>query len=235
MGSVPGMALPVFPTAFFGIYAKDVDIEQSTVSGGVALSGDEDLIVTDGGGRWYADLPDIALHRREKIMAWRAFKSALGGGPGPFVFPICDARHQPTNGRILTTHSDGTSFSDDTLYSQGDCDAELSAGAALRATTISITMALGKPLIGGERFTIVHPTMGVRAYQIGRFSALTDAAATFNFHPPLREAATAGTKVDFNCPRFVARIDGRMSAPLANPRFAGAAARFVEDFSGSYA
>jgi hypothetical protein len=235
MGSVPGMALPVFPTAFFGIYAKDVDIEQSTVSGGVALSGDEDLIVTDGGGRWYADLPDIALHRREKIMAWRAFKSLLGGGPGPFVFPICDARHQPTKGRTLVPHSDGTSFSDDTLYSQGDCEAALSADAALRATTITIEMALGKPLVGGERFSIDHPTKRHRAYQIGRILEQTDSSATFQFHPPLREAASAGTAIDFNCPRFVAHIDGRMTAPLANPRFAGAAARFVEDFSGSYA
>lgn len=230
------MALLVFPTHFFGIYAKDVDIEQASVSGGVALNGDEDVIATDGGGRWTADMPDIALNRREKIMAWRGFKSATGGGIDPFVFPICDARHQPTLGRGRVPHSDGSSFSDDSLYASTDCTAELSADAALRATTISIAItALGKPLIGGERFTIDHPTMRHRCYQIGRISAQTDEAATFQFHPPLREAAVSGTEVDFNDPRFVARIDGSMRAPLANPRFAAGAVRVVEDFTGSYA
>lgn len=224
----------VLPTAFFGIYAKDVDIEQAATSGGVALNGNEDIIASDGGGRWYADMGDIALHRREKVMAWRAFKSALRGGVDPFVFPICDARHQPVQGRALTTHSDGTSFSDDSLYSQGDCSAELTADAALRATTITIAMTLGKPLIGGERFTIDHPTFRHRAYQIGQITAQTDESATLQFHPPLREAAPAGTEIDFNCPRFVAHIDGRMSAPLANPRFASGSIRIVEDFTGSY-
>lgn len=229
------MALLVFPTHFFGIYAKDVDIEQSTTSGGVALSGDEDLIASDGGGRWYVEADGVALNRREKIMAWRAFNSALGGGVNPFVFPICDARHQPTMGGTLVSHSDGTSFSDDTLYSQGDSEAELTADAALRATTISISMTTGKPLIGGERFSIDHPAMRHRTYQIGQIVDLTASTATLQFHPPLREAAPAGTAIDFNNPRFVARIDGRMSAPLTNPKFAGGSARFVEDFSGSYA
>lgn len=225
----------VFPTCFFGIYAKDVDIEMAKMSGGVALNGEEDVIASDGGGRWYAEMGDIALTSRNKIMAWRAFKAATGGGVDRFIFPICDARHQPTNGRSQVPHSDGTSFSDDSLYSQGDCAAELTADAALRATTISISMALGKPLIGGERFTIVHPAMRERAYSVGRILAQTDTSATIQFHPPLREAAPAGTAVDFNNPRFVAGIDGAMRAPLANPRFASGAVRFVEDFSGSYA
>ncbi|MEC9067801.1 MAG: hypothetical protein VX569_11040 [Pseudomonadota bacterium] len=225
----------VFPTCFFGIYAKDVDIELAKMSGGVALNGEEDEIATDGGGRWFAEMGDVALTSRDKIMAWRAFKAATGGCVDPFIFPICDARHQPTAGKSRVPHADGASFDDDTLYSQGDGAAQLTADAALRATTISISLALAKPLVGGERFTLVHPNMRERAYVVGRISEQTASSATFQFHPPLREAAAAGTVVDFNDPRFVATVQGPMRAPLANPKFARGAVRFVEDFRGSYA
>lgn len=230
------MALLIFPTCFLGIYAKDVDIETARISGGTSLSGIEDSIATDGGGRWFATADNAALHTREKIMTWRAFKSATAGGIDPFVFPICDARHQPTRSKQKVPHSDGTSFSDDTMYLSPDCEVYVAADAPLRSTTLQLSIeSLGKPLIGGERFSIDHPTWRHRCYQIGRIIAQTSTAATVQFHPPLREAVTVGTAVDFNDPRFVARVDGQMSAPLTNPKFASGALRFVEDMTGSYA
>lgn len=230
------MALLVFPTCFFGIYAKDVDILTASISGGRSLSNIEDRIATDGGGFWYANADSIALHKPEKIMAWRAFNSATSGGIEPFVFPICDARHQPIAKRFRVPHSDGTSFDDDTLYTQGECAVFVAENAPLRATTIKLTIAsLGKPLIGGERFTIVHDNWRERAYQIGEIIDQTATSATVQFHTPLREAVTAGTPVDFNNPRFVAHVEGQMSAPLSNPKFASGSVRFVEDMTGSYA
>jgi len=229
------MRFLVFPSCFFGIYAKDVDIMTSRISGGKSLSGIEDTIATDGGGRWYANADSVALHKREKIMGWRAFVSATGGGVDPFIFPICDARHQPVQGKTRVPHSDGTSFDDDTLYSQGDCSVFIAENAPLRATTIKVTIqSLGRPLIGGERFTIVHETWRERAYQIGQITDLTATSATLQFHTPLREAVTAGTPVDFNNPRFVARVEGQMSAPMSNPKFASGSVALVEDMTGSY-
>ncbi len=223
------MGLLVFPTCFFGITAKDVDIFVASISGGRSLSGIEDRIATDGGGYWYADIGDAALRTRERIMTWRAFKSAIGG-VGPFIFPICDARHQPITRRLLVPHSDGTSFDDESLYSQGSAEVTAAADAPLRATRLTLDIAaLGRPLIGGERFTIVHPNWGARCYQIG----LIDGNEV-QFLPPLREAVTAGTEIDFKNPRFVAHVDGQMSAPLSNPKFATGSVRIVEDMSGSY-
>lgn len=230
------MALLVFPTCFLGIYAKDVDIETARISGGTSLSGIEDSIATDGGGRWYATADNAALHTREKVMTWRAFKSATSGAIDPFVFPICDARHQPIRGKQRVPHSDDTPFDDDSLYTSGDCEVYVSGAAALRATTINLNIVnVGKQLIGGERFSIDHPTWRHRCYQIGRIISQTPTAATVQFHPPLREAVAADTPVDFNNPRFVARVDGQMSAPLTNPKFASGSVRFVEDMTGSYA
>lgn len=229
------MALLIFPSCFFGIYAKDVDISTSAISGGKSLSGLEETIASDGGGYWYASLDSVALHTREKNLAWRAFKSATAGGISPFIFPICDARHQPVLGKTKVPHSDGTQFSDETMYSQGDCEVYLAADAPLRATQISLDIVnLGRPLIGGERFTIVHATWRERCYQIGKILEQDGATATVQFMTPLREAVTAGTPVDFNNPRFVAHVDGQMSAPLTNPKFASGSVRFVEDMTGSY-
>lgn len=224
----------VFPTWRFPFRSKDFDVDQALISGGRALNGDEDTIAADGGGRWFADLGDADLYSRDRVMLWRAFKSAIRYGAIPFVFPVCDIRHQPSNGPASVSHSDGSSFSDDSLYDSEDCTAELSAGAALRATQITLTMLLGKPLIGGERFTIDHPTMRHRCYQIGLVLAQTATTATVQFHPPLREAADAGAPVDFNSPRCVVKLDGAMPAPLSGPRWASGSVRFVEDFSGSY-
>lgn len=229
------MPLTVFPTHKFPFKSKDFDIDQALISGGTALNGDEDVVATDGGGRWFADLGDADHYSRDRVMLWRAFKSVIRYGAVPFIFPVCDIRHQPSRGRVRVPHSDGTSFSDETLYVSGDCEAQLTADAPLRATQITVAMLLGKPLIGGERFTIDHPNMRARCYQIGAVLDQTETTATFQFHPPLREAAPAGTEVDFNNPRCVMRLDGRMSAPLAGPRWATGSARFVEDFSGSYA
>lgn len=227
--------LIVFPTWRFPFRSKDFDVEQALVSGGTAINGNEDVIASDGGGRWYADLGDADLFRRDRVLLWRSFKSAVQYGAKPFIFPACDIRHQPTNGAAGVHHSDGASFFDGTLYSGSDCAAEVAVDAPLRATQLSISMSLGKPLLGGERFTIVHPEMRERCYQIGRVLALSDSAATFQFHPPAREAVPAGTEVDFINPRSVMRLDGSMSAPLAGPRWATGSVRFVEDFSGSYA
>lgn len=224
----------VFPTWRFPFRMKDFDVDQALLSGGQALNGDEDTIAADGGGRWFADLGDADLYTRDRVMLWRAFKSAIRYGAVPFVFPVCDIRHQPSNGPVSVSHSDGSSFSDDSLYDGADCVAELSADATLRATQISLAMTLGKPLIGGERFTIDHPTVRHRCYQIGLVLAQTESSATVQFHPPLREAAEAGTAVDFNNPRCVMKADGRLAAPLAGPRWASGSVRFVEDFSGSY-
>jgi len=224
----------VFPTWRFPFKSKEFDIAMATISGGTSLSGVEDVIATDGGGHWYADLGNADLYSRDRVMLWRAFKAALHGGVDAFIFPVCDIRHQPSRGRLLAPHSDGAGFSDETLYENGDCGAETTVDLPLRSTQATISMALGKPLIGGERFTINHPDHRARCYQIGQIFEQTETGARFQFHPPLREAVSAGTEVDFNDPRCVMRINGNMSAPLAGPRWATGSVSLVEDFRGVY-
>jgi len=94
-------------------------LAQNVISGGVSIDGSEDVIATDGGGRWSADYRNAPLNRRDKVMAWRAVRALLEGGVVPIIFPICDARHQPVNKAALVTHSDDTPFSDGEPYQGG--------------------------------------------------------------------------------------------------------------------
>jgi len=222
--------LDSFPTCLFSFAQREIMVTQNVISGGTSLSGDETVIATDGGGRWRAEYQNAPLNRRDKVMAWRAFRAIMEGGIVPFIFPICDARHQPVNKPVKVPHSDGTSFDDDALYVGGSGDIVAQADVALRGTLMQIdASALEKKLVGGERFSIDHPTWRHRLYEIKKING-----DVIQFRPPLREAAPAGTSLEFREPKCVMRLVGDMSAPLNGPRVATGSLSLVEDMTGSY-
>jgi len=223
--------LDVFPTCKFAFASREVRVVQNTISGGTSLAGDETLIASDGGGRWVAEYGNAPLNRRDKVLAWRAFRAIMEGGIVPFVFPICDVRHQPISSkRSFVLHSDQTPFSDDAGYDGSGGNSVTATAAPVRATSISINMnLLEKPIIGGERFSIDHPTMRHRLYEIKRISG-----ETIEFRPPLREAVDAGTAIEFRDPKCVMRLTSDMNAPLDGPRFATGSISLIEDMTGNY-
>lgn len=214
-----------FPTGRFGFMQQEVDIERQTLSGGTALSGATDRISADGGGRVFAEFGGGELVDRETVLAWRAVLAGLDEGVTPVIVPFCDARHQPYGGEHAVTYGDGTTHSDGTLFSGGGPFAEVTADAALRATSLSFNGAFSRPLIGGEWFTILHPSKGPRAYKV---SSIDSDAGTLSFRPPLREAIEAGTKLDFSNPRCLMVQDGRASSAVMAKRHTTAQIRFVE-------
>lgn len=217
-----------FPTARFAFDEQEVDIEHRTISGGIALSGEEDVIETDGGGRVFAEFANGPLLERADQLAWRALGTQYGSGTVPIIVPFCDRLHQPYGNEHLVPHSDDSPFSDDSEYSGGGPIATASADAALRATTISLAIDFPQELLGGEWFSIDHPEKGWRAYNIATIVSQSDSAATVTFGPPLREAVAAGETVDFNEPRCLMRVDGRPSRKLEIGVYGEASIRFVE-------
>lgn len=221
-------ATPTFPTSRFAFDEQEIDIERRTISGGIALSGEEDIIETDGGGRVFAEFAGGPLLEREDQLAWRAIGTQFSGGATQIIVPFCDPLHQPYGGDHLAPHSDDSPFSDDSEYSGGGPTATAAADAALRATTLSLSILLGQALLGGEWFSIEHPTKGWRAYNIATVTDQTDTTATVTFRPPLREAVEAGDHVEFADPRCLMRIDGRPGRALEIGKYGEAAIRFVE-------
>lgn len=208
----------------FDFEDQDVKREGLTTSGGTSLSGYEDVIRTDGGGFLSVEFSSGETWERQDTLAWRAITDGMDGGAVAVVVHFCDRLHQPVGDLALVPHSDGTPFSDDSLYRSSGAEGSLLADAALRATSIRMSIASEKPLIGGELFTIVHPNWGERAYRIIRIDG-----DTVHIRPPLREAAPAGTVLDFDDPRCRMRLVGAPSNATNMGRFQSVSARFVED------
>lgn len=220
--------MKVFPTCLFAPNGVEADIERRVVSGGTSLSGDETLIGTDGGGRVFAEFSDFYLDDPEVALAYRALSVIAEDGLNPIFVPLCDARHQPTQGRVTVPHSDGSSFSDETLYQQQDGEAVTTADAPLRATSLAIqAVSFARALQGGEWFSIDHPTMRHRCYRVG-----TIQGGTITFRPPLREAVPAGATLNFGDPLCTMRVDGAMRSPSTFGYAEAPSLRFVEHFPG---
>ena len=228
--------MKVFPTCLFAPNEFQADLDRRTISGGEALSGDEDLIATDGGGRVFVEIGDPYLDDVNAALAWRALDAYCDGGVRAIIVPFCDGRHQPFGETMTVPHSDGATFSDETEYSQGTVRGEVAADAPLRATVIELTdLVLPRALLGGEWLSIDHPTMRWRAYRIAEILEQDTEAGTarVSTRPPLREAITAGQEVEFSTPRCTMRVEGGLPSPTSMG-YASGSARFVEDFSGNY-
>lgn len=169
----------------------------TTVSGGVNLIGFPGLARTDGGGLWMCWMDDIELVTPAEIKAARALELRLDEGVTTLEVPAFEG---PTG--VVPPGAGWRA-----IYAAA-------APAALRATTLTITRSVGMALTGGEKFTIVHPTMGARIYGVAEVTATDGPDQTIKIRPPLREAVT-DEAIDFNDPRCRMR--------LANPEeFLGA-------------
>lgn len=190
------------------------EIVGQAVSPGVTGSGVMPLVSTDGGGFWQRSIGDVVLATKEKRQAWRAIAARCDGGANPLAVPFVDIDHQPwplVGGVPLTgygaiPHSDDTFFSDGSGYYRPVIAAETVGAAALRATTLTIHFVNGGPLIGGEHFSINHPTESHHAYRIVSVELDEDTGDSIcTIRPPLREAVADGTLLDFDKPTCLMR------------------------------
>lgn len=174
--------------------------------GGSSLSGFQQIGRIDGGPRWGCRLIRIPLKCREEILAFQAIESILAGGTTPIImhrYPgdRSPAQRQPSG----VPHSDGTPFSDETLYSGPTVSAITQADAALNDSEIVIKLVGGRPIVGGEDFGILHVDASWRTYRIQRVFPEGDNLRLV-IDPVLREAVPAGAVVDFDDPRCVMRL-----------------------------
>ncbi|MBI1179099.1 MAG: hypothetical protein GC201_00975 [Alphaproteobacteria bacterium] len=220
-----------FDPGQFNFDDQDIRIALQSTSSGTSLSGIEEPIVTDGGGRLIAEFKNGTLLSREQNLLWRAMTAAMDGGATPVIVMFCDARHQPLGSPSYVPHSDDTPFDDDSLYSGGGySDIESAQNKALRSTTMRIKInSTEKDIIGGEWFGIEHATWGWRAYNVISITKFSGIQYDIEFRPPLREAIVSGDVLDFNRPRCQMRVAQATSNPLSMGRTGGADIAFVED------
>lgn len=193
------------------------------------LSGQPQRLFSTGGPCWGLGLDQIFGRGRNGRLALNALMAALQNGATPILISPCDCRQAPlASGQSLGSEpaTDGSPFDDFTAGESNPITATIAA-AALRATTVSITVTAGRALREGDQFSVDHASWGRRMYRLIRDNA--DSPHTFKIRPPLREAVTAGQSIDFNRPGCVMRLDGEFQIEqTVRGRLNTASARFVE-------
>lgn len=209
----------VFHPCQYNFADQDIRVDGSTLPGGTSLSGYEDVIRTDGGGFWRADFTggdfgDRDDAGRAATLSWRSLNAGMIGGSAAVDVLFCDLLHQP-------------------MVSTGGAAASVLAVVngqpnGLRATILDIAIISERALIGGERFTHVHPAWGPRAYEIAAVENI-EGGKRITFQPPIRGGITPGDPLDFDRVRCRMRRTSPASNPLNMGAFSTASISFQED------
>ena len=191
----------VFPVHLFNPQAVEAEPVRSVITGGASVSNVEDAIATDGGGLWRISYTGIKLDAqlRRILNAWSAH---LAGGAVDCLVPLVSmvTANMPVvqDGPLEPSDLDYDDEIFPTYVRLSHPHIVATCGAAaMRATTLTIDVAKGAALLGGERFSI-----GERSYNIERKTG----TSTFKIDPPLREAVIAGTAVEFEWPVVKCRL-----------------------------
>jgi len=234
------MALRVFHPCQFGFENQDVRVDGTTVSGGVSISGYEDVVRIDGGGIWRADFSEADFGDRSELgraetLSWRALNAGMLGGSVAVVVDFCDRLHQPVLDAVEVPHSDGTLFSDNTLYRSSGAECTVvtvvnGQAAGNRATVLDIRIVSERALIGGERFSYIGANgWGERAAEIYEIEGRPDGITRVTLQPPIRGGVAAGDALDFDRVRCRMRRTSAASNPLNMGAFSSASISFQED------
>lgn len=228
------MTVPIeFPRKLLREADHDWNIVGNTAVSGQTATSSVD-IRSDGGGLWSASLNNIQFWDQSFTLLWRAVRQQCNGGINPIIVPRNDGVFapfpvgpQPYND---IPHSDGTLFGDGVGYYQSIIDITCNSGAALRATSMTFNLNNCGSLRGGEVFSILHLTFGWRMYEIGSVTQIDATHAVVTFNPPLREAVTDGTQLEFDRPRCVMKLakSSAMDLNITTWPFSLATVKFIE-------
>lgn len=226
----------VFPSRLFRPTSLQARLIGAAMTAPANLAGEAQFSEVSGGGRWVIDFGEAALWTPDKVKAWRALSAALDNGAMPVLVPLADRRHQPVTNPLVTPDPFGLTIWDDgeTPWTPDQVTAPVTATALLGATELTFSYTAPKALVGGEHFSIEHPTWGWRLHRVTRVKsggAGSGDTTVVDFRPPLREAISSdspATLLNFDSPRCLMRVDGDMSETVDMGRFGKASARFVE-------
>lgn len=226
------MSLPIFPAHLFNPDPVKADVVARVVSGGTALNGDEDVIETDGGGRWEISYGEIDLDTPHLRRVWDAWTSELAGGARTVLVPLLslETAPRPVAGSGLADPSDlivdDEFFPTEVRFAAPYIVATVTANAALRATTLSLVVTQGARVEPGMKFSV-----GIRGFKIDRVVSRSGMSAVVRVSPPAREPIAAGAAANFDWPVVACRgvVGQDLAASIALGMFGETSVSFVED------
>lgn len=203
-------------------------LERQVLSGGTSLSGEQDVIESDGGGRWVVEYGDISLVSADDARLWEAWSEYLSGGTTRCLVPLLSFATGPRPAvsslfpkRPSELYYDNAEWPTVLAYAARDHKASISATGLLRDTEVSLSIERGAEPRGGELFSY--------AGRLHRVIRKND-AGKYVVRPPLRENTNIGTPVSFDFPLLQATADPsqNFAVALSRGRHGTASIRFVE-------
>ena len=209
------MATILWPRSVLKPRRDPFNIAPRTLAGPSSVSGVAQVSASDA-GIWKATFADIVIRRGSSaVLAFRAIANMLEGRLHPILVPRCCA-YQPFDpewGDALekVPHSDTSPFSDGGHYRSRAIDIRLTSNIPLRGTTANLSIIAAGQLQPGQDFSI-----GERMYRIRTVEMTGEDTATITFRPPAREAAPAGSELEFDYPvcRMRLATDAEMDLDL---------------------
>ncbi len=193
------MATILWPRSVLKPKRDPFNIAPRTLAGPSSVSGVTQVTASDA-GIWKATFSDIIIRRGSpSVLAFRAIANLLEGRLRPILVPRCCA-YQPfdpdgNGAAVKVPHSDISPFSDGGLYQSRSIDIRLTSNIPLRGTTANISLITAGQLQPAMDFSI-----GERMYRIRTVQMTGENTATITFRPPAREAAPAGSEMEFDYP-----------------------------------
>jgi len=225
--------LPTLDIDFIKGGKMSFDTKGGALSGGRNGLGQSVTIETSGGGIFIASYTNCFAQAPEEheYLNWVAARMnnsirfinvpILSDWAGPF--PLINGLPTPIIRGI--PHSDGALFSDGAGYSQATVFGTMGT-AALNAGQVTLNIfGNSRNLRWSDWFSIYHPTKGWRAYRYWEASdpipvteivdgvTYTGQQYVLALDIPIREAVTAGTRVEFARPRCVMKFPVGFSLP----------------------
>ncbi|AZO04588.1 hypothetical protein [Mesorhizobium sp. M2A.F.Ca.ET.043.02.1.1] len=204
------------------------DLAPRSLAGPASVNGATQVVSSDA-GIWKATYSSIVVNNRNAVLAHRAISTLLEGRLGSILVPLCRGYQPVPDGAVAAglydqvPHSDDALFDDGTGYVGEVIDVVAAAPAALRATTMTVTVGYAGAIQPGQHFSL-----GERLYRIRTFDQKT---GTMTFRPPLREPVLSGDRLEFDDPVCRMRLasDDSMDLQLSLRRFGTPTVQFVED------
>jgi hypothetical protein len=208
-----------------------------TVGGPPTLSGEGQVGSLDA-GYWVATLDLVTLDSGTMVKAFRALRAKMQGGAHQLKVPVFDEGQVPyvkpggaaANAYPEQRYSDNKFHTDGHGFYRPAISVTLAADAALRATSVSVTVTRAGPISGGEYFSL-----GDRLHVIESVLSVAGGTQVWSIWPPTRAAAPSGTRVNLEAPVCRMRLATETEMDLALGRLwrAQPSIAFIEERRGS--
>ncbi|WP_412063971.1 hypothetical protein [Rhizobium sp. SYY.PMSO] len=217
----------------------EFDVVGNAIDGGRNAVGESFAIELSGGGVATFVLNDCKIVTREGLRYMNKLAARLNGSFRNITVPIPTDWFGPfpsIGGKQTTTvttipHTDGSVFASTSGFTQPTVWGEFRSDAALNAGQVDIRVWGAPRDIDGDVFSVEHDVKGWRAYRdwdgvkTGSGTAASSGITmpyddyTLAIQPPLRQAVTVGTRIEFVRPRFVAHFPADFTLPVTIDAF----------------